>query len=214
MKYNTFDYLRDNYMWFDKIFNFVNFGKKKLLLLAKKVIDSDVDTFIFRFAENIPYFVIILFLGFFLVIGLIRATEKDNGLKVYNITTTSMNPVIKPGSLVFSYPVKRYTSGDIVNYKEKNIKTEIYTGRVLTHRIVAVNEKEGYYVYTAKGDNNNHPDPGEIKTVDITGEVFLIIPFLGYVDFLVRTVPGFLIFIGIPTLILINEARYYLKQKN
>ena len=214
MKYNTFDYFRDNYEWLDKFLNLLSVAMKKLLHLSKKVVDSEIDAYIFRFLENLPYFFIIIFLGFFLVLGLIRVSEKENGLKVYNITTSSMQPVIMPGSLVFSYPDKRYTEGDIINYKEKNNRTDTYTGRVLTHRIINIREEDGFYKYTAKGDNNNLPDPREITTSDISGQVFLIIPFLGYVDYLVRTLPGFLVFIGVPAYILVKEAKHYLRQNN
>ena len=212
MKYNTFDYLRDNYGWFELISSIFSRMRKYFVKTVKSVVDSDVDNYIFRIVENLPYGILIIFLGFFLVIGIIRATEKDNGLKVYNITTSSMDPAIKPGSLVFSYPRNKYKEGNIINYKEKNPKTKTYSGRVLTHRITDVSEKDRHFVYTAKGDNNEHPDPGEIITADITGAVFLIIPMLGYIDFIVRTVPGFIIFIVIPALILIREARSYIKD--
>ena len=212
--YGTGDYIRDSFIIIDWLFNFFSTVKKNIQTGFENFLNSDFEDVLFRVLSNLPYGIFIIFLGFFLVVGVLRATEKGNGLKVYKITTLSMQPAIPAGSLVFSYPAKKYKVGDIINYKEVNPRTNTYTGRVLTHRIIETRIEEGFYAHTGKGDNNEHPDPGEIRTPDITGRVILILPILGYIDYLVRTIPGFIIFIGIPSILLIKEAREYLKEKS
>jgi|SRR3989344_9432352 len=211
--YKTIDYLKDNFWFIDLLHYLFQKIVKKILLSVHKLFNLELESHLIRILENLPYGIFIIFLGFFFTVYLIRVTESEKGIKVFTITTGSMSPVVKPGSLLFSWPQEKYGINDIVNYKEINLKIDEYTGRVLTHRIIDRKVERGYYIYTLKGDNNNNPDPGEIRTSDITGKVFLILPYLGYIDFIIRTIPGFIIFILIPSVLLVREAKRYLAEK-
>ena len=182
VNYTTFDYFRDNFWLFDVVFRLMERFGKGWKLFLKNFTNFDFDFHLFRIIENLPYGIFILFLGFFFTIFLVRQTEGEYGIKVFSITTNSMYPAIVPGSLLFSIPTEKYSVGDVITYKEKSLRNEVYTGRILTHRIIAISVSDGFYNYTVKGDNNENPDPGIVKTKDIRGKVFINLPFLGYVD--------------------------------
>lgn len=209
--YTTEDYFRDNFWFFDLFFDFTVKLKISLHRLTKSIANYDLESHVFRIIENLPYGLAIFFLGFLLVIAILRATEAQNGVVVTSIYTNSMSPKIMPGSLVFTAPKLSYRLNDIVSYKERNSRTDEYTGRVLMHRIVEVKTSEdNSRKFIAKGDNNENPDASLVNSKDVIGNVRLIIPYFGYVDFLTKTIPGFLMFIVAPAILLIVEAKRYL----
>lgn len=213
MKYTTFDYLRDNHWYIDLSLMVLEKLRHLSKNLYEKLIQIEYDYYIFGIFENLPYAIIIVFLGFFAVTVLARYTEKESGLRISTITTPSMKPAINPGSLIVSLPKKEYKEGDIITYKEVNPKTNFETGRVLTHRIIDSTKNGNKTFYITKGDGNEQPDPQLVDKNVILGATVLIIPNIGYLDVLIRTVPGFLIFIFVPTLLLIKNEISYLKTQ-
>ena len=95
---------------------------------------------------------------------------KISGLKLYIVTTSSMEPQIKAGSLILIDKKNQYKIGDIVTYQTSNSTTPV------THRIVEVTKlSDKYYVFT-KGDKNDEKDPYPILEREIIGKVIRIIP--------------------------------------
>lgn len=208
--YTTTDYFKDSFWFIDAAIKFINKIKYFIKTTIIRVIDFDYATYVFRILENIPYGIAIFLLGFFLTINLIRLTESQNGIFVSSITTGSMNPAIVPGSMIIIMPNIIYEKNDIIAYKEKSLKSGFYSGRILTHRIIEKNLRENNSVsFTTKGDNNKNPDSSYVTYEDIIGKVNYIIPYLGYLDFLSRTIPGFMIFIAFPFIFIIIEVRKY-----
>ncbi len=212
--YSTADYFRDSFWVFDKFFDFMVESRRFSDNFVKKLINYDFETYVFRVIENLPYGIALLFLGFILTITLFRATESQNGVIVSSIYTNSMSPAIKPGSLVITFPENTYNTGDIITYKEKSARSNEYTGRILTHRINEIKvEDNNTKKFIAKGDNNKNPDANFINSGDVLGKVRLIFPYFGYIDFLSRTIPGFIILIGLPSVLLIIEAKKYMTSE-
>jgi signal peptidase len=60
-------------------------------------------------------------------------------------------------------------------------------------------------LFTTEGDANGTPDGTQITSSDILGKVVIKIPFLGYVVAFTRTVPGLIILVVIPAVIIIYE---------
>ncbi|KKQ43130.1 MAG: Signal peptidase I [Microgenomates group bacterium GW2011_GWC1_37_8] len=212
VKYTTIDYLRDSYGVFDSFYMIFQKLSQKFKKLSANILEIEYDTYIFKIFENLPNALAILFLGFFAVFTLFKFTEKGSGFRVSTITTNSMRPSIQPGSVIISLPQKYYKNGDIVSYKELNSSTQFPTGRAVTHRIVDDNKINEKTVFVTKGDSNDYPDPGVIENKNIFGKVVLIIPNLGYFDVIVRTIPGFLLFIAIPAFIVIKNEYKYLRK--
>ncbi len=209
--YTTTDYFRDSFWIIDKFYDLAVKSRKFTDSFVRKVINYDFETYVFRIIENLPYGLALLFLGFFLTITLFRITETSNGIIVSSIYTNSMAPNIKPGSLVITFPEGNYQVGDVITYKEKSARSNEYTGRILTHRISEIKlDDSSYKKFIAKGDNNKNPDSNYIVGNDIFGKVRFVFPYFGYIDFLSRTIPGFIVLIGLPSILLIIEAKRYM----
>lgn len=113
---------------------------------------------------------------------------------VYIVSSGSMEPAVKTGSIVFVSPKSDYGVGDIVTYKSGSKTTT-------THRIVA---RDGDKIRLA-GDANNAPDPGVISADKIIGTVRLTIPYIGYLAAFAKTPRGFILLVIVPATIIIYE---------
>jgi signal peptidase len=121
-----------------------------------------------------------------------------------------MEPTIQTGALVIVKPTDKYEIQDIVTYKTPNsTKKNDFT----THRIIEVNEKEGGRIFVTKGDANEETDTNQIKEGDIIGKEFLSIALLGYLLGYIKTLPGLLIVIIIPAVIIIYEEVNKIKRE-
>jgi len=97
-------------------------------------------------------------------------------IKARVVLTGSMEPVISPGDVVVTTPVKRREPalGDVVTYVAKRFDgSPVGT---FTHRIIGGDKSEGFIV---KGDANPTPDIQRPKYQDIAGVVIFTIPFVG-----------------------------------
>ncbi len=213
MRYTVKEHLRDNFWPVDFVSTVVESTTPKLRKFFNNLLEVNYEEYLFRIIENLPYAFFIIFLGIFAILTLVRYTERPNGIRVTTITTNSMYPKIEPGSIIITSPEEKYKVGDIITYKEIHATTGLTTGRTITHRIIEkkMGSEESF---VTKGDSNEFPDPGEVKKSQVLGEVFLIIPFFGYLDVIIRTIPGFIIFILVPSLLLIrNEIKYLREEK-
>jgi signal peptidase len=138
------------------------------------------------------------FMGLFFILALFLLASRfsPGGLKALDVKTGSMNPTIRTGSLIFSWPVSSYKVNDIIVFHWSNTK------ELVTHRIVGVNPNNKNYFQT-KGDANKTPDMGLISSDQIVGKVLLTLPFLGYAISFVQSGIGLIIFIAIPSFLII-----------
>lgn len=134
----------------------------------------------------------------------IRAMKGDYTPPVYNayvVLTGSMVPEIMPKDVVIT---KRRDPSEL---KEKDIITFLssdsrLSGIIVTHRIQEVfpDPTTGKYRFRTKGDANNAADFTLAEDYNIIGEVIFKIPKVGYVQELLATKGGLIIFIFIPCL--------------
>lgn len=212
--YTTSEYLRDSFWIFDAFHQLLSRIKISLTKFSNYILRTDIETYILRIIENIPYMFLILYLGILSVFTLIIATEKENGIRLSTISTSSMAPSIRPGSMIISIPQKVYKKGDVISFYEVGSKNNQKTGRVLTHRIINVkyiNNREISYV--TRGDSNDFSDPGYTLNKNILGQVILTYPYLGYLEILIKTIPGFIVFVLLPVFILLRSEISYLKEE-
>lgn len=97
------------------------------------------------------------------------------GYKTYAIETGSMEPTIKKGSMVYVEPCENledYQVNDIVTF------TDEVKGQSFTHRIVAIDESDGFF--TTKGDANEIEDLEPISSTYAVGKVRMTVPLLGF----------------------------------
>ena len=136
---------------------------------------------------------IILIIVLFLVASPLIPTKEY--ISTHVVSTGSMEPEIKTGSVVFStLHNQEINKGDIIVFTSPE-NEEI----TIVHRVMDIENDE----YITKGDNNDNEDDWVVFKNDIKGEVIFKIPYLGYVIDWMKTTQGFIVTICIPALIFI-----------
>jgi len=134
-----------------------------------------------------------------LVLFLLTSLLPSAPHKILMVTSGSMAPAIRQGSIVVILRMAEYEINDIVTFFEKENRQ-----RKITHRISG---KVGN-LYTTKGDANPSPDLKKISQDQVLGKVILAIPYFGYFFSLARTPIGIIILLSIPCLVaIISEIR-------
>lgn len=118
-------------------------------------------------------------------------------IRFLTVIGTSMNPDITQNDIVVVVPTdtRSLEIGDVITYK-------LYMGGkdyMFTHRIVNIDNG----IITTKGDNMQESDGYNIMSKDVVGRVVWIIPYIGGLMRFVHTAAGYLIFIFIPSILLI-----------
>jgi signal peptidase len=98
----------------------------------------------------------------------------------YTVLTGSMRPDLPPGTLVVVRPVNPVDIGvgSVITY-------QLESGRpaVVTHRVVSQGlDPEGHPVFATQGDANDAPDEQWVRPVQIRGELWYSVPYLGYLS--------------------------------
>ena len=123
--------------------------------------------------------------------------------KLYIVQSGSMEPAIKTGSVVVSYPSENYVQGDVITFAPNGDSKKL-----ITHRIVFKLYPDGADSparYITGGDANEDFDTWEIKDEYILGKNILNIPYLGYLANYAKTPYGFLLLVIVPATIIIYE---------
>ena len=148
----------------------------------------------------------VLLLLAFLAVQIITSLAKIPGLQFssYVVQSGSMEPTINTGDMVLIKNKPTYGINDVVTFLDAS-------QRVVTHRI----DQNTSGVCTTKGDANRTRDNDHIKPGQILGQVFLVLPRLGFLAVFARSFWGITVFITIPALIIILKElfKYGSKQK-
>lgn len=102
------------------------------------------------------------------------------GATPYTVLTGSMRPTYPEGTLVVVKPVDfdQIGLGDVITYQLESGKAT-----VVTHRVVGTaNRFDGEQVLVTQGDANEDPDPERVQEVQVKGELWYSIPYLGHVN--------------------------------
>jgi signal peptidase I len=137
----------------------------------------------------------LIFLAFIVVSP---ALPIDGLPKTFIVSTGSMEPKIKSGSLIFSVPTltEKLSEGEIIVFQSPQDST-----RTITHRIEKINPEAN--VFITKGDNNNAVDDWQIEPEDIKGKYIFGLSYLGRAAEFVRQPKGFILLIVLPALFII-----------
>lgn len=100
------------------------------------------------------------------------------GATPYAVLTSSMEPTLPPGTLVVARPVATgdIGVGDVITY-------QLASGRPLTatHRVTAIEQRlDGDRSFVTQGDANAAADPEPVRPVQVRGELWYAVPYLGY----------------------------------
>lgn len=100
------------------------------------------------------------------------------GATPYTVLSGSMRPDLPPGTLVVVRPVEptEIEIGDVITYQLRSGDPEVVTHRVVTQGI----DSDGDLVFRTQGDANDVPDEKWVQPVQIKGELWYSVPYLGY----------------------------------
>lgn len=138
----------------------------------------------------------------------IRAAKGDYTAPVFNayvVLSGSMLPTIKVKDVVVTkkIPESELEIGDIITFISPDTR---FGGISVTHRIIdkIYDESQGIYTYRTQGDNNNVADSVPVPNDNILGKVILKIPKLGFIQDVLSSKSGLIIFVLIPSLAILS----------
>lgn len=174
----------------------------------------------------IVFFIVLVFviLAYFVdrIYNIKSGNKRAPLFDAFIIVSPSMVPNINVNDavLILRSDPKNLKIGDIITFSSSDPN---YSGLTVTHRIIGKDSSQkGRYIFRTKGDNNNSEDPALVEESKIYGKVFLRIPKLGYVRYLLTTSYGFIICIVLPALCiviydiikLIKKIKLYFRLKS
>lgn len=101
------------------------------------------------------------------------------GASALTVLSGSMTPTLPVGSVVVvrSQPAEQIRPGDVITFTDRS--PDLPAPRVVTHRVVAVEQGPGGLVFRTKGDANNTPDQRPTSAADVHGVLWYSVPFAG-----------------------------------
>ena len=162
----------------------------------------------------IMYSVFLIMILVFLVI-IINFIDQKNNLKkgiqkpalvsAYTIVSPSMVPNINVLDVIITTRVSdpaKIKVGDVITFNSTDYRS---SGVTVTHRVKKIEKtSDGKYLFTTKGDANNTEDATRQPFSSIYGKVLIRLPKLGYIQYILSTVLGWLLLIIVPTLLIIG----------
>jgi signal peptidase I len=132
---------------------------------------------VLRWGGQVLTWMVILFVSAVVTIAVLA--PRLGGATPYVVLTGSMQPQMPPGTLVVVRPVaaEEITTGTVITYQLESGKPT-----VVTHRVTSVGvDAKGELRFGTKGDANKEPDAAQVRPVQIKGERWYYVPYLGYV---------------------------------
>lgn len=131
-------------------------------------------------------------LAFVILVGtLVIVVPAATGSTPLTVLTSSMEPTLPPGTLVIVKPAEPsdIRVGEVMTYQLESGKAVYVTHRV-TEKSTSSN---GEVTFTTKGDNNDIEDPAAVQEVQILGEVWYSVPWIGYINNMIGGNRGWLV---------------------
>jgi signal peptidase I len=144
----------------------------------------------------------------FILIALTIITSRTSilgGFRSLVVLTGSMEPKLPVGSVLYVQRQPAYHTGDVIAFESGNIN--------ITHRIIGTETKNGQFFYKTKGDANNASDIELVPLNKIFGKESFDVPYFGRLILFIKTIPGFLLLVVLPTLIYIGFEFKFIKQE-
>lgn len=138
----------------------------------------------------------------------IRAAKGDFSAPIFNayvVLSGSMIPTIEIKDIVVTKKIaeEKLKIGDIITFISPDPR---FGGISVTHRIIdkIYDETRGIYTYKTQGDNNNIADAVPVPNSNILGKVILKVPKVGYIQEILSSKGGLILFVLIPCLGIIS----------
>src|SRR3989344_7280439 len=117
----------------------------------------------------------------------------SNTFGFFLVSSGSMEPALKVGSLLLTIKTEHISVEDILVFSHPK------TREITSHRVVDIVESS----YITKGDSNLESDKDLVLKESIIGKVLVSFPYLGYLMYMLRTLPGLLLLVYLPFFLLI-----------
>ena len=177
-----------------------------------KVLDNKFIKFLLKFIKVIVWIFVLLVIFVILVQRIFNNRVSIGSYRMFTVVTGSMEPVYNVGEVVISKEVDPSTineGDDVVYLGEKND----FKDKIVTHRVIKIENKDGEYYFTTKGVANDYSDP-VISSDQIYGKVVYKPVVLSFFSGILNTKLGFYLLIFVPVAFLIFlEILDYIKRK-
>lgn len=163
---------------------------KNVLKLTMKLLSSTFVVFICLFA-------------FIILSSRVSGAEPSVfGHQIKAVLSGSMEPVFQTGSII---SIKE--AEDRNSFKKGEIITFQMEDKLITHRIIEIQNKNGKISYETKGDNNDGPDMWTVPSNDVIGSYTgFTIPYAGYALNVTQSKEASALLLFIPGLLLFGSA--------
>lgn len=149
----------------------------------------------------------LVILGIAAILAVAVLVPRITGATPYVLLTGSMRPQMPPGTLVVVRPVHadRIGVGAVVTYQLRSGDPT-----VVTHRVVSVGvDGKGQHRFVTQGDANNVADAKPVMPVQIRGQRWYYVPYLGYVTNVVTGQQRQVVLVGVITFLLLYAAAMF-----
>lgn len=134
----------------------------------------------------------------------------------YVVLSDSMSPSIEAGDVVIVSETDptAIENGDVITFNADD--PDAYQGTadadttLVTHRVVGVDATDSGVEFTTQGDANNAPDAQPVAGDQVIGVVSFHIPYIGYVVSFAGSQTGMILFVVVPSILLIVNEVYEL----
>lgn len=147
--------------------------------------------------------VVIIALALFVLLSVVLTRRGDTpnvlGFSAFRVVSGSMRPELQEDDLIVIKRVApdKIAVGDIISFYSPDPELR---GAVNTHRVTAVAEEGGQYVFTTKGDANMIEDKYGVRGDEVLGKVVLVSALLGKLSRLAANPLVFIPLILVPLL--------------
>ena len=133
-----------------------------------------------------------------------------SGATPYTVLSGSMEPTYAVGTLVVVRPSQDVALGDVITYQLESGRPD-----VVTHRVVGLGfTHDGEPLYTTRGDANEAADRSPVLPVQVRGELWYAVPYLGYASTLLSGDQRQGVAVGIAVLLVAYAAWQVVAARN
>ena len=154
---------------------------------------------------TILYDILVVLIVCILAVVLLQRVSNNNfaigGIRIFNIVSESMVPKYNIGDILVAKSIdpSQIKVGDDISYLGE---VDTFKDKIVTHQVIAIDQKDGKYVFTTKGIANDEADP-LITQDQVYGKIVYHTIFLSLISKVILNIYGFYFLIFVPLTILI-----------
>lgn len=152
-------------------------------------------------------------LVFLVLVGILVAVSLipiRGNYQILAVMSGSMAPTIPVGGLIVVKPESTYNVNDIITFKTSGAtRIKDFT----THRLVEIKDKNDKKTFITKGDANKTNDMEMIDPTSVVGKEIFSIAGIGYLLGYIKTLPGLILIVIVPAVIIVYEEVNKIKRE-